>query len=142
MAAATAMLVVSTAQPAAAAPAPYYTFVGNQQCRATYACAWWLEDYTGSAVGFYSDAWDWGAIPSAYRFINNNARSWENHGTSSFGNVRYFENPGGSGRNKCLKMGYSVARQADFNDIVSANVWKSTCNGYPLFTEQFPVEWD
>ncbi|MGI5242291.1 hypothetical protein [Dactylosporangium sp. CA-139066] len=135
---ATAATLVATAQPAQAADA-YYEHYGNANCQGGYVCAWVWEDYSGYAIGFYNDAWDYASIPSAYRYINNNSRSWEDHGLSTYGNVRFFDAAGGSGRNKCLKKGYSVSRQADMNDLISAHVWTSTCSGYTLFSEQFVV---
>jgi hypothetical protein len=135
---ATIVTMMVSAQPAQAAPL-YYREPGTLCWNAGYACAWYGEDGQGGAVGFYDDAWDWGAIPNPYRGINNQSSSWESHGTGTYGNVRFLANPGGSGANKCLKKGYSQDGSDGMNDVISSNVWVSTCSGYTQFSYQIHI---
>jgi hypothetical protein len=78
---ATGVVVPPTA--ANAAPAPYILVgQGPDACPAGYACLWEAAWYRGRGVGFYNRVNDFGALPAAYRFINNTASSGVNHGTS------------------------------------------------------------
>jgi hypothetical protein len=135
---ATAVVVTVTGQPAQAAAA-YISQPLNLCFDPGYACAWYGQYGNDGAVGFYNDAWDWGAIPAQFRGINNNSSSWESHGTSTYGNVRFFANAGGGGANKCLKKGYSQDTSDGMDNIVSANVWVSSCTGYTQFSNQHRI---
>ncbi|WP_433063771.1 hypothetical protein [Dactylosporangium sp. CS-033363] len=135
---ATAAVVATTAQPANAA-ALYYTESSTRCLTAGYACAWYDQYGNGTATAFYDDAWDWSAIPSPYRNINNQSSSWESHGTSTYGNVRFFNYAGGTGANKCLKKGYAQTTSDGMDNLVSANVWVSTCSGYTQFSYQIRI---
>lgn len=133
-----ATLAITGSTPATAA-ASYYTIPsGTITCNTGYACAWYETDWAGGGVGFYSDAWDWSAIGS-YNWINNNSMSWDDHGTSGYGNVRFFANAGGSGTNRCLKMGYTDSDESAIANVISANVWVSSCTGYTQFSGQYKV---
>ena len=50
-------------------------------CPVGYFCAWEGVELVGRGVGFYATESNWGAIPTAYRWINNFARSGSNNGT-------------------------------------------------------------
>lgn len=136
----TAVTVVLTAQPAHAAPPPYIGIPAGGYCPSGYLCAHQGYYGQGAGVGFYLDAWDWGAIPSAYRFINNTASSLYNHGFGTYSFVRAFEYAGGTGVHKCLRPGYAVQDLwYDYLDNrISAHVWTSGCGSSPLFPDQVP----
>jgi hypothetical protein len=120
------------AQPANAAAA-YYSVPDGRACNTGYTCLHTGDGQQGIGVGFYNDAWDFSAIPSSYRFIDNKSLSGRNHSSGTL-STKLYGVKGGSGQAECIKAGTRVDDFARYNfgNEASALVWASSCGSVPV----------
>ncbi|MBB5869974.1 hypothetical protein F4553_003353 [Allocatelliglobosispora scoriae] len=128
---AAAVVLAISGQPAQAGE---YDATGDLDCNAGYVCDFDYINWGGSGVGYFDDEWDYlgGSVASQFRYMDNRSESWENHGTSTYGNVVFFTINGAPGNAifRCLKKGYTLGGNIDIDNDVEGHVWKNSCNGY------------
>jgi hypothetical protein len=106
-------------------------FPGVENCPRGMFCVWAHPNYTGPGVAFEGNADHWHHLPHGLEFIDDQASSAFNNGTTEGGvpsKVLTFNDVGYRGTKGCMSAGARNPRlQPQYNDKISSHKWSHSC---------------